>query len=58
MRLFSAYLILGVRFEEKNIDNVELVHVTLALELLPYPGADGGSRHGHVVQGLDLRSLV
>lgn len=55
--LARSYLVLGVRLEEEDVCDRELVDVSVSLELLAYPGADGGDGHGQVVHSLDLRSL-
>jgi hypothetical protein len=53
----SAYLIVGVALEKKNIDGGQLVDVSVALKLLPDAGPDGGDGVRDRVHGLDFGRL-
>ena len=50
-------LLLGVILHEQHIDNAELIHEPVALELLAHARADRRDREGDRVHGLDLGSL-
>ena len=43
--------------EEENVDEVDLLGVSVSLKLLTNSGSDRGNGHGHVVHGLDLGRL-
>lgn len=53
----SSYLVFGMRLEEKNINDVELVHKAVFLEFLAHAGSKSGDGERHVVHGLNFRSL-
>jgi hypothetical protein len=53
----TAYLIVGVALEKKNIDGGQLVDVSVALKLLPDAGPDGGDGVRDRVHGLDFGRL-
>ena len=54
---FLYYLELLVAVHEQHVHRLQLRHVSVPLELLPYLGADGGDGHVERVHGLDLGSL-
>lgn len=53
----EGLLVLGVALEQQDVDDAELAHVTVLLELLADLCADGGHGHAQGVHGLDLRGL-
>ena len=50
-------LVLLVRVEKEDIDSLELLNVSVSLELLPHLGADSRDWHVERVHCLDLWSL-
>lgn len=50
-------LVLGVILHKQHIDDAELIHEPVALELLAHARADRRDREGDRVHGLDLGSL-
>ena len=50
-------LVLGVILHKQHIDDAELIHEAVALELLAHARADRRDREGDRVHGLDLGSL-
>jgi hypothetical protein len=46
-----------VRLEQQHVDRLQLLHVSVSLELLPYLCADGGDGEVERVHGLDLGCL-
>lgn len=53
----EGLLELGVALEQQDVDDAELAHVAVLLELLADLCADGGNGHVQGVHGLDLRGL-
>lgn len=47
-----------MRLEDEDVGDSELVNVSLALEFLSYPGANGRDGHRKVVHGLYLGDLA
>jgi hypothetical protein len=47
-----------MRLEDEDVGDSELVNVSLALEFLSYPGANGRDGHRKVVHGLHLGDLA
>ena len=52
------HLVLGVRLEQENIHDGQLVRKSVSLKLLSHSGSDRRDGHGHVVHGLDFGGLV
>lgn len=57
MRVRHAYLELLVAVEQQHVDRLELVDVSVALELLAHLGPQLGHGHAERVHVLDLRGL-
>jgi len=55
--LIVTDLIFLVRVEDQDIDGLELLDISVPLELLPDLGANGRNRHVQGVHLLDLRRL-
>lgn len=53
-----SHLVLGVRLEQENVHDGQLVRKSVSLKLLSHSGSDRRDGHGHVVHGLDLGGLV
>jgi hypothetical protein len=53
-----THLVLRIVLCEKDVDDRELVHVSVTLKLLPHPCSDDGDGEGNRVHGLDLGGLL
>lgn len=55
--LRCTHLKLLMAIEQQHVHRLELIHVSVSLELLPYLGANGGDGHVEGVHLLDLGAL-
>lgn len=55
---YQSYLELGIRLLQQNVDGLQLLDVSVALELLARLGANLGDLDVELVHLLDFRSLL